>query len=517
MNDKTLFDLPNAPEQIGVVLPAPSLRKIDYSALDFSTARRSIIEYIQTYYPDQFNDFVASNGIMMLAEIVAATVAKLALRSDLQANEAFLPTATTEEAVVNHLALINQKFKRQTPATVDVEISLNTPLISDMVIEAGQTLETVGPDNDPVIYEIFRAPGDYTSPITIPAGKRAVIAYGLEGETVSPVTLTSTGGANQVYVITDDNILSAPVSLRVNDGDIETEWMVTEEPIEKYGPNDKVVEISFVNSNVYLRFGDGINGEMPESGDRIYFGYRKGGGLRGRVGVGQLQDVKSIIPLPPITASIAVRFRNVTPSSGGMDKESIEQAKKRAARDYAVREAIVTAEDYAQVASAFTHPSFGTMSKAVATVRTGLNANLVELYCLAEGTGSIPVTPSLGLKTALATYCDQYNVLTDVVEVKDGLIRYIDLDMTVVIKPDADASLARKSVEAAIADFFKLSRWEMGQPFYVSNLVEAVEAIDYVAYLDLFKPTDNVAKSDLAFNEMIALGDTNIRYYYESV
>jgi len=88
----TLFDLPIAPDGFGVVLPPAQLRNIDFSGLDFETARRAIIEYIKTYYPDNFNDFVASNGMIMLLEIVAAAVAKLAMRSDILVQEpSYLP------------------------------------------------------------------------------------------------------------------------------------------------------------------------------------------------------------------------------------------------------------------------------------------------------------------------------------------------------------------------------------------------------------------------------------------
>src|SRR5262245_59216584 len=105
----TLFDLPSTPDEVSVILTPPSLRRIKFSALDFQTARRAIVEYIQAYFSDVFNDFIASNGIVMLIEIVAAEVAKLSLRSDILTNEGFLTTATTEEAVTNIIALIGQR------------------------------------------------------------------------------------------------------------------------------------------------------------------------------------------------------------------------------------------------------------------------------------------------------------------------------------------------------------------------------------------------------------------------
>ena len=252
-NTTTLFDLPNNPEGFGVVLTPAKLRRIDFSGLDFTTARRAIIEYIKTYYHDQFNDYVASNGIMMMTEIVASVVAKLSLRSDMLANEATLPTAKTERAVINHLALINQRIKRQTPAIVDIEISVDVPITTDIVINPGISFTANGPDNRPINYEVFKAPGDFTSNIIIPAGKRGVIAWGVKGRFATPVIATSSGGSNQTFEINDENILEDPLKVYVTYGSERTEWTVIKEPIEKFGSNDKVVEVNFFdNSKIKL-------------------------------------------------------------------------------------------------------------------------------------------------------------------------------------------------------------------------------------------------------------------------
>jgi hypothetical protein len=65
-DEKTLFDLPNSPEDFGVLLPPANLKNLDFSAIDYDAARRSLIEYVRTYFPSLFNDFVASSGFVML-------------------------------------------------------------------------------------------------------------------------------------------------------------------------------------------------------------------------------------------------------------------------------------------------------------------------------------------------------------------------------------------------------------------------------------------------------------------
>ncbi len=521
----TLFDLPNTPDEFGVVLPPPNLRRLDFSGLDFTTARRAGIEYIKTYFPDDFNDFIASNGMMMLLEIFSSGVGKLSLRADILADESTLPTAKTEEAVVNHLALINQRIKRQTPAVVDIEISVDQPTFTDIEIEPGTSFTVNGPDGSSIIYEVYRAPGDWLSKVIIPAGKRGVIAYGLEGVFASPVTVTSAGGSNQTYTVQDANILESPIFVNITVGNITEEWKVITEPIERYGSTDKVVEIIFIEDKVRFRFGDDVTGQAPVSGSSIQFRYRVGGGIRGRIGVGQIDTTRQVTPLPPANAATSVRFRNVSPSSGGTDRESLDAAKKRAPRDFALQRSIVTAEDYAQASSSFSHPVFGAISKSLATIRTSRNANQVEIYALAEGPDGLPVAPNAGLKAGLVTYFNDLNVLTDHVVVLDGAIRPVDVEMTVIVNRNVDASVVKERVETAITSYFDITKWEMGLPFYLSNFIETIKRIDGIAYVDVFqpagnilptgKPADSTDTSGVGFNELIVMGSRKVTYYYE--
>jgi len=526
-HDPTLFDLPNSPEGFGVILEPVNLRRIDFSGLDYTTSRRAIIEYIKTYYPDQFNDFVASNGVMMLVEIIASVVAKLSLRGDLLANEATLPTARTEQAIVNHLALINQKIKRQTPAIVDVEITITSPVTTDIVIEPGISFTANGPDGTPIFYEVYSAPGDFTSNIVIPAGKRGIIAWGVQGQFATPFTATSTGEGDQVLEIVGESILEDPLFVNVTYGSETTEYTVVKEPIEKYGANDKVVEVIFINNTAIFRFGNNVTGVIPPSGAEIEVRYRVGGGIRGRIGVNQIDKQLQVNPLPPANAAVSVRFRNISPSNGGTDIETTEQAKKRAPRDFSRQGRIVTADDYAIAASNFSHPVFGAITKAVATIRTGLNANLIELYVLAQGPDNIPVASNAGLKAGLVTYINQLNVLTDHVKVLDAGIYPVDVDMNVVVDRNYDASVIKEKVESVITNFFDISNWELGQGLFVSNLIEAVESIDGITYVDLFSPTDNILPvgeinnedqvknlNVIKYNQIIIEGQRTTNYYY---
>ena len=466
----------------------------------------------------------------MLTEIIASTVAKLSLRSDLLSNESTLPTCKTENALINHLALINQAIKVQTAASTSFEVSfIGSTLAIDINIPPGLILTTNGPDNKPVTYELFKSPADTLSNIVIPAGKIGVIAYGVEGTTITNESIVATGGANQIYTIIDTNVLISPLRVVLKTGNIEDYYRPTTESIESFGPNDKVVEIRFYSDKIILIFGDNIHGVAPSSGAGISFMYRKGGGIRGRIGAGVIDATRSIFD-DVSRVSTTIRFRNIVPSSGGSDRETIAEAKKRAPREYAVRKNLVTAEDYAQACLSFAHPTYGAVKKAMSALFSNINANQVRLYVLAEGYTSKPVTASLGLKTALKTYLEETNVLTDQVLIADGSVKLVDVEVNVIVSRGADASTVKEKVESAITAFFDINNWDMGQPLFTSNLVKQLESIEGISYIDLFKPANNILPNNqivfsdatgdidgIGINQLITEGNRVSTYFYEKI
>ena len=437
------------------------------------------------------------------------------------AGESFLPTAQSEDAITNHLALIGQVRRRATPAIIDVECSVANPIGSDIRISAGLQFSVSGEDGSAIIYEIFKSPSDLTGDIVIPSEKQGVIAYGVEG-TTETTTVTSSGVINQVVTVnTTEDVIESPIKIEIINGSITDEWNQIDH-IERAGANDKAYEARFFDGRVEFVFGDNITGEAPVPGASIKMTYRLGGGSRGRIGAGVINEQRSIAPEPPFTASVVTNFRNITPSAGGVDKESIEDAKRRAPLDAATHDSVVTASDYAQLVASFSHPIFGTVSKAVATVRTSLNANRVELYILAEGTNG-PMAPNQGLKRAVESHIEDLNVLTDHVVVLDAKIRAIDVEATVVVSRSSDASVVKINVDQAIDDFFNIKNWEPGEALYISQLYDAINQVPGVKYTDIFTPADNIlatgqvdsTEDGIDVNELITLGNKEIKYYYE--
>jgi len=521
---ETFFNLPIDPEEFGIVLEPARLRRIDFSALEFQEMRRAIIEYIKTYYPNQFNDFVANNGIIMIAELVAYLGGLLSQRSDIIADESFLPTAQTEDAVNQHLALINNEIKRATPAVVDIEISIDTEAPTSINIPAGLQFTIVGADGLPLIYELYRAPGDFISPITIFPGTRGIIGFGIEGRFLTPLVAESIGGPNQEFEILEPSILSDPISVDITTGATTVAWRRID-TLERAEANDEVFEVLFFEDRAIVRFGNDVAGKALLAGQTVTANFRVGGGIRGRIAANSINETRPVNPEAPASASVEVLFRNPNPSNGGTDRESLDSARLRAPKESAALNSATSGEDYSVLAREFTHPIYGSVLKAVASLKTSLNANVVFLHVLAAGPDDVPVLPSIGLKQSLQTFLDDLKVLTDEVRVVDGAIKPVDVRANVVISRSADPAQVRVTVDTRLKDFFSVNNFDMGQPLYVSQLQELLQSIEGVKFIQLREPVDDIIASDqgaatasenqVGFDELVTLGSINVKLYFE--
>jgi hypothetical protein len=76
-----------------------------------------MIEYLRTYYPEDFNDFTESSEYIALIDLIAFLGQSLAFRTDLNARENFLDTAERRDSILKLAKLISYNPKRNIPAS----------------------------------------------------------------------------------------------------------------------------------------------------------------------------------------------------------------------------------------------------------------------------------------------------------------------------------------------------------------------------------------------------------------
>ena len=94
-----------------------SFQNADFQSYDFETIRNSMINYLRSYYPEDFNDFTESSEYVALIDLIAYLGQSLAFRTDLNARENFFDTAERRDSILRLASLINYNAKRNTAAS----------------------------------------------------------------------------------------------------------------------------------------------------------------------------------------------------------------------------------------------------------------------------------------------------------------------------------------------------------------------------------------------------------------
>ncbi len=135
------------------------------------------------------------------------------------------------------------------------------------------------------------------------------------------------------------------VEVVLPDGTVET-WTEARN-IANSGPTDRHFQWEAASGTIHfgprLRYPDGMirqYGAVPPSGAEVFVtGYRSGGGSRGNVGAGTLVALHTSIPFVD-------RVNNASSATGGVDAETIDNAKARGAMTLRTGDRAVTAEDF---------------------------------------------------------------------------------------------------------------------------------------------------------------------------
>ena len=111
-----------------------SFKNADFQSYDFDNLRRTMIDYIRTNFPEDFNDYIESSEYLALIDLIAFLGQSLAFRIDLNARENFLETAQRRDSILRLAQLVSYIPKRNTPASGFLKImSLST---SESVIDS---------------------------------------------------------------------------------------------------------------------------------------------------------------------------------------------------------------------------------------------------------------------------------------------------------------------------------------------------------------------------------------------
>ena len=95
-----------------------TFQSADFTSYDFETLRKTMIDYLRTTYPEDFNDFTDSSEYIALIDLIAFMGQSLAFRADLNARENFIDTAQRQDSVFKLSRLVGYSPKRNVAAQI---------------------------------------------------------------------------------------------------------------------------------------------------------------------------------------------------------------------------------------------------------------------------------------------------------------------------------------------------------------------------------------------------------------
>ena len=94
-----------------------SFKYADFKSYDFDSLRRTMINYLRTNYPEDFNDYIESSEYLALIDMIAFLGQNLSFRTDLNARENFLELAERRESILRLARLVSYNPTRNKAAS----------------------------------------------------------------------------------------------------------------------------------------------------------------------------------------------------------------------------------------------------------------------------------------------------------------------------------------------------------------------------------------------------------------
>ncbi len=239
----------------------------------------------------------------------------------------------------------------------------------------------------------------------------------------------------------------------------------------------------------------GTYGKIP-SNITLTVTYLVGGGFNSNVASNTITKPETIFTTtkPNLNANTrsfiisSIASNNPQAATGGGDAESVEEIRFNAMANFSSQQRTVTKDDY--LLRALSMPSrFGNISKAYITQDDQINPLTTEnntrianplalnLYVLGYD-GNKNLTELVNAtKVNLATYLEQFRMLTDAINIKNAFVVNISVDFKIRVTPGFNNQEILLNCLQAIKEFFNIDKWQIGQPIIKTEVFNVLTGI----------------------------------------
>ena len=433
------------------------------------------------------------------------------------ANETYLPTATQRKNIINIANIYGYTPSGYRSALTTIQFTNASS--SSVLLPAGTQLLAEVVCDDVVEQLVFTTTEDVTVPAQVGESAGTATVSALHGEDVSlrPENLstggndiageflgTSTGSPNQIYTLSENQVVEGSVIVYVQNGDVYEPW---EQVIHlaDFGPRDAVYSLQLSEDNfVSVVFGDGVSGAIPNIYAGIKVVYSVGGGEIGNIAIGLVSEFlkipnKSESEVSDIAADVTVT--NTTVGVGGVDPESNDSIRSNAPKLLRAFNRAVSLSDYANLALGVTN-----VGKAKAEAES---PNSVTLYVAPQrNIGSLDSFPGYNDTGAVLTtewttlQEDVIEYLTDKIQVGVSLTvsppTYVPVNVSITYSasPQVDTTVVEQAIKNTLLTEFDYANIEFGTiitPEDIEFVLKQVDGVRWVRVASVTRATNQPA------------------------
>ena len=262
-------------------------------------------------------------------------------------------------------------------------------------------------------------------------------------------------------------------------------------------PNPDNIQLGLVPgiSDLYNNFNKASVFYSQEYGlaptSNITVRYLVGGGVTSNVPSNTITNINNTLASFPsgITGNLANTIKsslaciNPLPAAGGRNGDQIEEIRNNALYAYQSQLRAVTREDY--MVRALSLPSdYGSIAKVyitqdvakvmmpTPTVATteGRNPLSLDMYILAYNSDKKLTSAATILKQNLATYINEFRMVTDAINIKDAFYINIGVNFDIVVASGYNNNDVVTNCILGLQDHFNVEKWNINQPIVLADI-----------------------------------------------
>ncbi len=419
----------------------------------YDQIKANVLTKFQALVPE-ITDHTETNPWVKGISIWSALIEMLGYYVDTSAREYFLPVAREYASAVKIAKGYDYRVKGATPATVVLRFLSSIAATGNIVIPIGTRARATNG-------EIFTT----TAAGTILTGNTFVDIAAKQWDAVLNVALGNSNGTADQFFVLEEDVADGSVSAKV---DVIT-YTAQETFAFSLPASTHFIAGLDEETKMVVKFGDGVNGIIPPSGDAITASYYVTLGADGNVGAGKITTLLSSITVP---GAEVITVSNALSATGGAPFEDLAKLQKRIPLSIRTKYRAVTKQDFID------------LSELVGGVeRAGVKFDcevdpFVNVFIVPEGGG----LASAGLITDVTNYLSERKIITTKIKVQSTGVVEIIITVNVTALPGFSNAAVKSDVEDAILELFEAQNQLIEGNAVIGDVYEVIEETQGVQY-----------------------------------